>query len=871
MLIYNFFIVLIYIFQTASYYTKSLTGSSYSEIYSKSLSDDESDTYQGKDYDNKSPYYIYSHLLKIIIKKNKFNGDKKLIYEYANGHPKSSYTYDTFFNRVLSFSDGLNTYDGTGIQVKKYNEEQNDGMFRLLGLYGSNSANWITADISCMLSGVTTVVMHSKFSLNEIVDILNEVKLEWLCLDLDFVENLLSLKSSLPHLKKLIILDTFINPSICNTKGVKSKYVDEGKDVGNNDEKEEKEIQKGEAEEDDEDGDDDEDGEDDENDENDEDDENDENEEDDEKGDNIKDDYLYKKQNEIPNEDIVEEQGEGEDKRNVHQTVQPKPYGANTKQYLKKKKKKKSTENLEERKKLNMKRKESKWIKKHMYPKLIYENIDLEDICEDEKKKIEKLKYLKEEAKKYGIQIIQFNEMLINKNNNMLTYNIQNDKENFIYTIVYTSGTSGRPKGVMISNKNIYYTVIPLSKHSVFTYNVDTHLSYLPLSHIYERVNIYLCFVLTVEIHIWSKNLNYFSSDILVSKSSFLVGVPKVFNRIYNNVITEIGKLPFLKKFFVEKILSLKRSNMNGKFSKFIEAITNMSKKIRSKINPNLNTFITGGGKTSTKVISELSLLLNVSIQQGYGLTETTGPLFVQHRKDKDPESTGGPLSPHVLYKVQTWEIYNAKDILPRGELLVKGDCIFHGYFTHKDITDNSFTEDKFFKTGDIVQINKNGSLTFLDRSKGLLKLAQGEYIQTDMLNNLYSEIPFINHCIVYADETLSGPIAVVSIDKELFIKHLLEDNIISDVGTIEEEFLEAIDDEQINSDVYVNYVKQKMLEAYKKTNLNGYNIINHIYLTVKVWDTSNYLTPTFKIKRFHVFRDYAFFIDDIKKLYSSK
>ncbi|ETW57851.1 hypothetical protein PFUGPA_00301 [Plasmodium falciparum Palo Alto/Uganda] len=329
MLIYNFFIVLIYIFQTASYYTKSLTGSSYSEIYSKSLSDDESDTYQGKDYDNKSPYYIYSHLLKIIIKKNKFNGDKKLIYEYANGHPKSSYTYDTFFNRVLSFSDGLNTYEGTGIQVKKYNEEQNNGMFRLLGLYGSNSANWITADISCMLSGVTTVVMHSKFILNEIVDILNEVKLEWLCLDLDFVENLLYLKSSLPHLKKLIILDTFINPSICNRKGGKSKNGDEGQAVGNNGEKEEKEEHKGEAEEDDEDDDeDDEDGEDGEDD------------DDDEKGDNIKDDYLYKKQNEIPNENIVEEQGEGEDQRNVHQTVQPTPYGANTKQYLKKKKKK---------------------------------------------------------------------------------------------------------------------------------------------------------------------------------------------------------------------------------------------------------------------------------------------------------------------------------------------------------------------------------------------------------------------------------------------------------------------------------------------------------------------------------------------------
>ncbi|SOV10425.1 acyl-CoA synthetase [Plasmodium gaboni] len=854
MLIYNFFIVLIYIFQTASYFTKSLTGSSYAEIYSKSLSNDESDTYQGKDFDNKSPYYIYSHLLKVILKKNKFNGDKKFIFEYANGHPKSSFTYDTFFNRVLSFSDGLNKFDGTGIQVKKYNEEQNDGMFRLLGLYGSNSANWITADIACMLSGVTTVVMHSKFSLNEIVDILNEVKLEWLCLDLDFVENLISLKNSLPHLKKLIILDTFLNPSICKSKRVKSNQSGEGQASDNNgEEEEEKEDENDDDENDDEDDDEDDDDDDDN-------DYNDDNDDDNQDG------------NEIPNEYIAHHE-QSESQLNENESVQSKPYDPNTKEYIKKKKYR-TKENIEERKKSRMKRKESKWIKKHMYPKLEYENIDIEEICEDEKKKIEKLKYLKEEAKKYGIQIIEFNEMLMNKNinnNNMLSYDIENDKENFISTIVYTSGTSGRPKGVMLSNKNIYYMVIPLSKHSIFTYNVDIHLSYLPSSHIYERINIYLCFVLTVEIHIWSKNLNYFSSDILVSKSSFLAGVPKVFNRLYNNVITEIGKLPFLKKFFLEKILSLKRSNMNGKFSRFIEAITNVSKKIRNKINPNLNTLITGGGKTSPKVISELSLLLNVSVQQGYGLTETTGPLFVQHRKDKDPESAGGPISPHVLYKVQSWEIYNAKDVIPRGELLIKGDCIFHGYFVHKDITDNSFTEDKFFKTGDIVQINKNGSLTFLDRSKGLLKLSQGEYIQTDMLNSLYSEIPFINHCVVYADDTLSGPIAIVSIDKELFIKHLLEDNIISDVGTVEEEFLDAIDDEQINSDVYVNYVKKKMLETYKKTNLNGYNIINHIYLTVKVWDISNYITPTFKIKRFHVFRDYAFFIDDIKKLYSSK
>ncbi|SOV20043.1 acyl-CoA synthetase, putative [Plasmodium sp. gorilla clade G2] len=449
---------------------------------------------------------------------------------------------------------------------------------------------------------------------------------------------------------------------------------------------------------------------------------------------------------------------------------------------------------------------------------------------------------------------------------------IQNEDPNFISSIVYTSGTSGKPKGVMLSNKNFYNSVIPLCDHNIIKeYHIKTHLSYLPMSHVYERILVLTGLLLGVKINIWSRDIKYLNSDICNSNSEIIFGVPKVFSRMYTNIMTEVNNLTGYKKFIAKQAINLRKGNNDGAFSKVVEGITSVSSKIKDVINPNMRAIVNGGGKLCPNIANELGVLLNVKYYQGYGLTELTGPAFIQDVEDDNTESMGVPISPSTKYKVRTWEIYKATDTLPKGELLIKSDSMFSGYFLEKECTQNSFTNDGYFKTGDIVQINDNGSVTFLDRSKGLVKLSQGEYIETDMLNNLYSQIPFVNFCVVYGDDSMDGPLGIISVDKSLLFTSLKNDNMLEKTGITEKNYSQKLIDETLNENIYIDYVKKKMMEIYKKTNLNRYNVINDIYLTSKQWDTNNYLTPTLKIKRFNVFKDFSFYIDVVKQKYVDK
>ncbi|SOV83907.1 acyl-CoA synthetase [Plasmodium reichenowi] len=699
----------------------------YTEICEKPANENESSVYCIKDHKKKCFLYPYKHIMNLLLKNRNKHKNNIAVVEHDNGEPNNYLTYNDFLKKVLSFSNTLNTYEGKGIEEKIYKkEEKNNGKFRLLGLYGSNSINWIAADMASMFSGVTTLVMHSKFSLDVIVDILKETELEWLCLDLELVEGLLAHRNEFPHLKNFIILDTLDKSNKINSEGLEKGDKNESKE----------------------------------------------------------------KDNSLGNVDY-------------------------------------------------------------------------------DKEKLKKIKDLKVKARSVGINIMKFDDMAKKEPKEI---KINNEDPNFITSIVYTSGTSGKPKGVMLSNENFHNAVVPLCDHGLIKeYSPKTHFSYLPISHIYERVLVHIFFSLGRTINIWSKDISIFSKDLSNSNGEVLAGVPKVFNRIYTNIMTEISNLPPFKRWLVKRILSMRKANNNGSFSQFLESLFKISSKIKNKVNRNLEVILNGGGKLSPAIASELSVLLNVKYYQGYGLTESTGPIFAQDTSDTNSESMGIPLSPNTIYKVKTWETYKATDTLPKGELLIKSGSIFSGYFLEKENTKKSFTEDGFFKTGDVVQVNKDGSLTFLDRSKGLVKLSQGEYIETDLLNNLYSQISFINNCVVYGDDSMDGPLGIISVDKYLLYRSLKDDNMLEKAGITEENYNDLLNDEDINQSFFIGYVKEKMMETYKNTNLNRYNIINHIYLTSKTWDTNNYLTPTLKVKRFYVFKDYNFFIEEVKKIYKHK
>ncbi|CAD2085364.1 acyl-CoA synthetase, putative [Plasmodium vinckei lentum] len=712
----------------------------YTKVFTSSKNENESDIY--KAVDRKDPGY--KHVLDFLIEAGQKNPNMTAVIENAYGKRTETYTYKTMIDKVNAFSSVLESYDG-GVPEKSYDEKENDGKFKILGIYGNNSMNWLVADFAAMSSGVTTLVMHSRFSVDEVIKILNESKLEWLCLDLKHAQAIIERLKDLPHLKKLLILDH----------------------IPMNDPKKQKELNKN-----------------------------------------------------------------------------------------------------------NTDQKSLKGSRKTKNSSSTAEEIKHKELLEKDKQNLyDTFMKVKQAAKKNNIEVHSMEYAMEKLSQRGAAKNKKNKSPNFISTIIYTSGTSGQPKGVMLSNKNLYYAIEePINSELLDVFQTKMHLSYLPMSHVLERTVLYFCISRGISINVFSNDIKYFNDDLLGSGASVIVGVPKVFNRIYSGIQTEIANLSSAKRFFVNKALDIRRSHRHGKLDRFVESITGISKKIRNKINPTVKMFLSGGGKLSPDVEKELSLLLDIDIYQGFGMTETAGAIFVQHPKDKSGNTVGGPHIKPVEYKVSTWETYDAKSNPPKGELLIKSDQLFRGYFLKDDLTKSSFTKDDYFKTGDVVQINKSGSITFLDRSKGLLKLSQGEYIETEGLNNLYSMIPYINYCVAYADDTMDGPMAILSVDKNLFSKHLENDGILKKLNITRQEFMDKVLDEEVNKNKeYVDYIKKDMLETFNKANLGRHNLITDIYITMGLWDTSNYLTPTFKVKRFKLLQDYDFYLQQVKSKYKDK
>lgn len=680
----------------------------------------------------------YSSYVSLFLKNIDFVEGKRAVVEYQNGKPHFMYTYRDILNQVNGFACAIDSFDG-GLHTRTFDEERNEGKFRLLGLCADNSANWIIIDLASQMSNITTVIMHAKFGMEELLHVLKETKLEWLCVGIAMAEKLVSKLPELPHLTHLIIVDNI-------------------SDLGS--------TQKG----------------------------------------------------------------------SLYQSIT-----------------------------VSSKKKTDAPVNRIQHQGHMIHDADDRTVSKNILERIEKLK---KDVKQYGVKVIKIHELIsygqVKKCQKKKNYG----NPNFVATIVYTSGTCGKPKGVMLTNKNIFHAVFPLKSVDLFQnrYN-NKHFSYLPVSHIYERVNVLFALLRRDEINIWSKNIKKFTEDLFDIQPQILTGVPKVFAKIYMNIREQVDKLPKLKRALVLGVFKM-RKKLPRRLGIFLNWLIPISKRIKSRINPTMDIMINGGGKIPTNVQSGLYNLMNVPMYQGYGLTESTGPIFLQREKDHSVNNIGGPISAFLRFRLQSWESYSVTDKEPKGELQIKGDSVFVGYFLNKKETSKAFTPDGFFKTGDVVRLNKNGSLSFLDRSKSLIKLSQGEYIETETLNNVYSEVPFINHCVVYGDETMDRPIAIVSIDTSLFIDALITDGVLKDKNAISQ-FKNGtlkVNDAMVNTAAYISYVKDKMLEVYNQTTLNQYNVIDDIYLCTEAWTTEDYLTHTFKLRRFRILKDFEFFIHNYKR-----
>lgn len=311
-------------------------------------------------------------------------------------------------------------------------------------------------------------------------------------------------------------------------------------------------------------------------------------------------------------------------------------------------------------------------------------------------------------------------------------------------TILYTSGTTGEPKGVMLTHSNLVSNLIDSSGHLSFDKD-DIALSVLPLSHIFERQAMYMYLYQGMAVY-YAESLETIGPNLREVHPTILVGVPRIFEKIYARIkerVAEKGKFNLalllwavavakefarcqVEKKKVPAVLALKhRLATRLVFSKWREAFGG---RIR---------LLVSGGAALPEELGYIYLGAGIPIIQGYGLTETS-PVITTGLLDDNRVGTVGKPIDHV-------EIRIAAD----GEIETRGPNIMRGYYNKPEETRAVFTSDGWFRTGDIGTIDKDGFLRITDRKKELFKTSGGKYIAPQPLEQMIKGSRFVNQVVL--------------------------------------------------------------------------------------------------------------------------
>lgn len=315
-------------------------------------------------------------------------------------------------------------------------------------------------------------------------------------------------------------------------------------------------------------------------------------------------------------------------------------------------------------------------------------------------------------------------------------------------TLVYTSGTTGKPKGAMLTHANILSNVAGCCQR----FHVDSNdqcLSFLPLSHIFERTTGYYLMLQQGAIIAYAENIDTVAANLTEIKPTVLISVPRLYEKMYNRVLEKITTGPWLKKqlfFFAlmigkAKVAREQRNLPPTMAQKFILVICRrlVFNKIVQRLGGRLRILISGGAPLSP-MIAEFFLAAGVPIYQGYGMTETS-PVIAVNYPEHNRLGSVGPLLPQLKLKI-------AAD----AELLVKGPNIFHGYWQQPQQTEEVL-HDGWFHTGDLARLDDDNYLIITGRKKEIIVTAGGKNICPLELENELKADKFISNIMIYGDK----------------------------------------------------------------------------------------------------------------------
>ncbi|KAL8258465.1 hypothetical protein R6Q59_030506 [Mikania micrantha] len=465
----------------------------------------------------------------------------------------------------------------------------------------------------------------------------------------------------------------------------------------------------------------------------------------------------------------------------------------------------------------------------------------------------------KQMAEKYGLELYPWEIFLHlgSKDRFELPSKMRSD----ICTIMYTSGTTGEPKGVMITNESILSILSGVNHHlqsmsEEFRVS-DVYFSYLPLAHIFDRVIEELFISTGASIGFWRGDIKLLIDDLKELKPTVFCAVPRVLDRIYSGLIEKLSSSGILKQALFKIAYSYKLHNMRKGY-KHEEAAPRFDKIIFSKVKEGLGgkmrLILSGAAPLSACVETFLRVVTCAHVLQGYGLTESCAGSFVAQPNELSMSGTVGPPLPNVdvcLMSVPEMGYNALSPASPRGEILLRGTSLFSGYYKRQDLTKEVLI-DGWFHTGDIGEWQPDGSMKIIDRKKNIFKLSQGEYVSVENLESIFSLVPCVDAIWIYGNSFKSFLVAVVNPNKESLESWAAEN------GVPDDDFRTICENPNTNQ-----YILGELTTIAKQKKLKGFEFVKVVHLDPLPFDMDrDLLTPTFKKKRANFLKYYQNVVD---------
>lgn len=447
-----------------------------------------------------------------------------------------------------------------------------------------------------------------------------------------------------------------------------------------------------------------------------------------------------------------------------------------------------------------------------------------------------------------NVSVYQFDELLregreeAQHNPDLFERLISETPESDIASIIYTSGTTGTPKGAVIKQAALVQMLLNVRRfaHNAFSPK-DRTLTFLPLSHVFGRVDSLLPLIFGWEC-VYASSIENIVDDIELAQPTIMLAVPRIFEKIYAKIHKTLNESNLVKQHLFDWALDRAKEYFNDldndktpstkTILQYQLAYRLVFSKIYKMFGGRVRYFISGGAPLSVEIIEFLKYA-GLTILEGYGLTETIAPCTLNPFSKQVPGTVGRPLG-----DVQV-------GFAPDGEILIRTEALFTEYYKSPEDTARVFDQDGWFHTGDIGEFIREGYLKITDRKKDIIITSGGKNIAPQKIENAMKLQPHISQCVIIGDRR-KYLCALIGIEKECFLKDFEHFNISSDLDIKEiaqhPEIHEIISNE-------IDIVNSKLAK---------FETIKEYYILPMELSPENYLTPSLKVKKKKLFRDFA-------------